>query len=265
MLVRRGRAHGRSMTTQAAPASLALRLHRRVQPWLQPLRPLISPWMDAFSRRRLAGAVNIADLRSCAEQRAHRMVFDYIDSGADDELSLRRNKAAFNELELHYHVLAGHRPPLDLSTTLLGDELGIPFFGAPAAGHRMFHEQGEVAVARAAMEQRTLFALSSFSTSSFEEVNAAHTGARAFQLYVLQDRGFVRGLLERAKAAGFRTLVLTADLTWFGNRERDRRNGFTVPPSYSAQQVPFSRQALDSSSIGWPVGALVVSASLRAA
>lgn len=220
-----------------AAASLPLRVHRGLEPWLSRLRPWVSSHLDIFSRRRLANAVNIADLRLCAERRAHRMVFDYIDSGADDEITLRRNKRALDEIELHYHVLAGVRPPLDLSTTLLGQRLSLPFFGAPAAGHRMFHEEGEVATARAAMEHGTMFALSTFATSTFEQVNGVHEGPRAFQLYVLRDREFVKGLLTRARAAGFRTLVLTADLTWFGKRERDLRNGFTVPPSYSLQQV----------------------------
>ena len=171
-----------AMPAPRAAASLPLRVHRGLEPWLSRLRPWVSAHLDIFSRRRLANAVNIADLRLCAERRAHRMVFDYIDSGADDEISLRRNKTALDEIELHYHVLAGVRPPLDLSTTLLGQRLSLPFFGAPAAGHRMFHEEGEVATARAAMEHGTMFALSTFATSTFEQVNQVHQGPRAFQV-----------------------------------------------------------------------------------
>ena len=171
-----------AMPAPRAAASLPLRVHRGLEPWLSRLRPWVSSHLDIFSRRRLANAVNIADLRLCAERRAHRMVFDYIDSGADDEISLRRNKTALDEIELHYHVLAGVRPPLDLSTTLLGQRLSLPFFGAPAAGHRMFHEEGEVATARAAMEHGTMFALSTFATSTFEQVNQVHQGPRAFQV-----------------------------------------------------------------------------------
>ena len=139
-----------------------------------------------------------------------------------------------------------------------GEKIGLPFFPAPTAGQRMFHNEGELATAAAAAGRRVPFCLSTFATRSFEEVAAAQRGALAegvagvaaerlppgpspppkvFQLYVLRDRGLVGGLLEGAAAAGFRHVVLTADLTWFGNRERDRRTGLTVPPTYSPRQV----------------------------
>jgi len=93
-------------------------------------------------QNRLSKAVNIADLRICAKKRSHKMVFDYLDSGSDDEITLRRAKDAYSELEMHYHCLAGLEPPLDLSTTIFGEYVSVPFFGCPTAGNRMFHTDG---------------------------------------------------------------------------------------------------------------------------
>merc|ERR1712238_151118 len=86
---------------------------------------------DAPSKRRLAKAINISDLRDCAKMRAHKMVFDYLDSGADDEISLRRGKDAYSELEMHYKILSGLKPPLDLRTKIFGKDVDLPFFWLP--------------------------------------------------------------------------------------------------------------------------------------
>ena len=212
-------------------------LHRALRPVLRPLRPIISPLVEALPQRRLAAAINIADLRECAQKRAHTMVFGYLDAGSDDGLALKRSREAFNSLELHYRVLVGSHPPLDLSTSIFGHASRQPFFAAPTAGNRMFHCEGEVATARVAEEYGVPYALSTFSTSTFEQIRAVHHGPKAFQLYVWRDRDFLKEMLSRARANGFETLVLTADMTWFGNREPDKRNGFTIPPSYSARQI----------------------------
>ena len=202
---------------------------------LSPLKPLVRV-LDVPSRRRLAAAVNVADLRECASARAHKMVFDYIDGGADDEIALNRSRSAYSELEMHYHVLSGHGS-IDLSTSLFGHELGLPFFCAPTAGQRMFHPDGETAAASVCADNSMLFCLSALGTTSLEEIAAIHTGPKVLQLYLWKDRGLVKDVLQRAKEAGFTGLALTADTSWFGNRERDPRNGFTVPPNYSPQQV----------------------------
>jgi len=192
---------------------------------------------NAPSKARLAKAVNIADLRLCAKQRAHKMVFDYLDAGADDEISLRRGKDAYSELEMHYHVLSGLQPPLDLSTKIFGHDVKLPFFACPTAGNRMFHTDGEAAAARAGERMGTLYGLSSLATTGIEEICKYHTGPKVFQLYVWKDRELVKEVLAKAKEGGFNALALTVDFTWYGNRERDIRNGFTIPPNYSVSQM----------------------------
>ena len=113
--------------------------------------------------------MNVADLRLAAEKRMHRMCFGYLDSGADDEVTLRRSKDAFLEKEIHYRVLPGTNPEtLDLSARVLGEDLGLPFFPCPCAGQRMFHNEGEVAVAAAASARRALYSLSTLSTARAE-------------------------------------------------------------------------------------------------
>ncbi len=183
-------------------------------------------------------AVNIADLRAIASRRAHKMIFDYLDGGAEDEITLRRNKDAFSEWEFHFGVLRGLKPPLDLSTTLFGGKVQIPFFTCPTAGNQMFHHQGELAVAEVANHYGALYSLSSLSTESIQEIARVHTDLpKVFQLYVWKDREIVRDVLQQAKEAGFQGLALTVDVSWMGNRERDPRNGFTVPPTYSLRQT----------------------------
>ena len=130
------------------------------------LSPLVRPVVNWNAERRLANAVNVSDIRDCAKQRAHKMVFDYLDSGADDEVTLRRNKDAFVDLEFHYKVLAGLKPPLDLSTRVLGNDVEVPFFPSPTAGSKMFHADGEIGVARAAKKVGAMYCLSTMGTTS---------------------------------------------------------------------------------------------------
>ena len=215
---------------------------------LSALSPLVRPIVNYNAERRLAAAVNVSDVRDCAKARAHKMVFDYLDAGADDEVTLRRNKDAFTELELHYKILAGLQPPLDMSTSILGNDISVPFFPSPTAGSKMFHMDGELGVARAAKRIGAMYCLSTMGTTSPKDVANAlkdlesdeqekkQTG-KLFQLYVWKDRSLVRDLLQQAKENGFTSLTLTVDLTWYGNRERDTRNGFTVPPSYTMTQM----------------------------
>lgn len=200
-----------------------------------PLNALLDrPFQAAVQR-----AVNIADLRKIASRRAHKMVFDYMDGGCDDEISLRRNHDAFTMLELHYGVLNGLQPPLDLSTTLFGKQVQLPFFTCPTAGNQMFHYEGERAVAEVANDYGALYSLSSLSTESIPTIAKAHSAdlPKVFQLYVWKDREIVRDVLHQAKEYGFNALALTVDVSWMGNRERDPRNGFTVPPTYTLRQT----------------------------
>ena len=106
----------------------------------------------------------------CAKKRSHKMVFDYLDSGADDEITMKRAKDAYSELELHYRCLKGLQPPLDLSTTIFGEEVNLPFFGCPTAGNRMFHIEGESAAAKASQIHGTMYALSSLATTGINDI-----------------------------------------------------------------------------------------------
>ena len=204
---------------------------------LKHLRPLLNPLLDAPSKYRLANAVNIADLRECAKQRSHRMVFDYMDGCAEDEIAFRWSRESYAQYEMHYNVLAGTKQPIDMRTTILGAKVDVPFFCCPCAGQGMFHHEGENATAAAASKHGALFCLSSLTTTSIEEVAAQHAGPKLFQLYLWKDRALVRDVVQRAKEAGYHSLALTADTAWFGNRERDPRNGFSVPPKYTPRQV----------------------------
>lgn len=165
------------------------------------------------------------------------MVFDYLDAGADDEISLRRGKDAYSQLEMHYKVLAGIKPPLDLSTKIFGQNVKLPFFGCPTAGNRMFHWEGETAAAKAAQQHGTLYGLSSLATTGITEIGSLHDGPKVFQLYVWKDRELVKEVLAKAKEGGFHALALTVDFTWYGNRERDIRNDFSIPPKYNIKQT----------------------------
>eukprot|EP00977_Amphora_coffeiformis_P007651 scaffold1690_cov182-Amphora_coffeaeformis.AAC.8 len=192
---------------------------------------------DAPYKAALKKAVNIADLRLIAKSRAHKMVFDYLDAGADDEISLRRGKDAYTELEMHYKILAGIKPPLDLSTKIFGQDVKLPFFGCPTAGNRMFHWEGEAAAAKAAEHHGTMYGLSSLATTGILEIGKLHNGPKVFQLYVWKDRELVKEVIDKAKEGGFNALALTVDFTWYGNRERDIRNDFSIPPKYTMKQT----------------------------
>ncbi|MEL6323886.1 MAG: alpha-hydroxy acid oxidase [Pseudomonadota bacterium] len=190
----------------------------------------------------LSRCLNIADLREAARRRAHRMVFDYIDGGADDEVTLAWNSDAFGRYAFHHRVLTGVAAP-DLSTTLLGQRIGVPFVLSPSAGNRLFHTDGERGPARAAAKYETVYALSTLSSVSIEEIGTLTSGPKWFQLYVWKDKALVKEMLDRAKAAGYEALVLTVDLAVAGNRERDPRNQFTVPPKIT---LPLLMEALRS-------------------
>lgn len=185
---------------------------------------------------KLDRCLNIDDLRVAARQRAHRMVFDYIDGGADDEVSLGRNTKAFDDYDLLFKVLAG-ADNVDMSTTLLGEKIDVPFFASPAAGHRLFHTHGERGVAKAADSAGTIFSLSTLSSVSIEEIAALTNGPKWFQLYVWKDRGLVKEMMGRAREAGYKALILTVDFPIAGNRERDPRNGFSIPPKVGVKQA----------------------------
>ena len=180
--------------------------------------------------RRLARSHSIADLRRLAKRRLPRAVFDYADGAAEDEVTARRNEAAFEDYELLPRVLRDVSS-VDLSTTVLGTPVSMPVMLAPTGMTRLFHHDGETAAARGAHRAGVVYTLSSLSTVSIEDLAAASDGPRWFQIYVWKDRGLVREFFDRCRAAGYDALMLTVDMPVLGQRERDLRNGMTIPPS----------------------------------
>jgi len=168
--------------------------------------------------------VNIADLRRLAQRRLPRAVFDYLDGGAEDEVTLRENTRAFEE----FHFRPRNAVALDgceLGVRVLGHDLALPMMLAPIGYSRLLHPGGEVAAARAAGEAGTGYILSTVSGHKLESVKAATTGPAWYQLYLLGGRTAAEGALERAHQAGFSALVITIDTAVAGMRARDHRNG----------------------------------------
>ena len=171
-----------------------------------------------------------------ARRRLPAPMFHYMDGGADDEVTLRRNTAAFEDYELLPSQLVDVSR-LDLSTTVLGQKIGMPLFFSPTAMSRLFHHEAEPAVARVADEFDTIYSLSSLGTYSIEEVAAVNSGPKLFQVYVFKDRGLTREFVQRSKESGYQALCLTIDVTVAGNRERDLVTGMTLPPKFSLSSM----------------------------
>jgi isopentenyl diphosphate isomerase/L-lactate dehydrogenase-like FMN-dependent dehydrogenase len=168
--------------------------------------------------------VNIADLRRVARRRLPRAVFDYIDGGADAELTLRENSRAFEQVTFRPRCAVA-TPSCDLTTTVLGTTLALPFLLAPVGSSRMFYRRGEEAAAREAGRAGTAYILSTLSGCRLEDVRAATTGTAWYQLYLAGGRDVATAGMARARAAGFSALVVTIDTPVAGLRERDVRNG----------------------------------------
>lgn len=196
----------------------------------------------ASARRRLSEGgraercVNIAELRALARRRIPRAVFDYVDGAAWDELTKARNEADLRALVVRPRVLAG-LTEVDLSTTVLGQRIEVPLLGAPTGSTGLVHHQGEVGVARAVHAAGSLYVLSSSGSRGIDELARLSPGPRWFQLYVWRDRGLAKRLVEVAQENGYRALVVTVDVQRSGGRERDKRNGFTVPPRVTARSI----------------------------
>jgi L-lactate dehydrogenase (cytochrome) len=181
---------------------------------------------------RLADCHNIADFRLLAKQRLPWPVFDYIDGAADDELTKARNTAAFDACDLLPEVLAGVGT-IDTSITILGRKSALPLILSPTALQRVFHWEGERAVARAAEKFGLWCGISSLATVSIEEIGALIASPKMFQLYVHKDQGLNHELIARCKAAKFDCITLTVDTIVSGKRERCARSGFTSPPKFT--------------------------------
>ena len=169
------------------------------------------------------------DFRKLAKKKLPSPIFHYIDGGSDDEVTLNRNTEAFNDCDLIPNVLA-NVANIDMSTTVLGEKIDFPLFPSATAMHRLYHHEGERASAKAVEKMGTIFGTSTMGTVSIEEIAKVNKGPKLFQLYIHRDRGLTNNLIERCKKAGFNSMCLTVDTVVAGNRERDRRTGFTTPP-----------------------------------
>ncbi len=180
--------------------------------------------------------LNVADYGRAANKVLQRDVFDYYEGGALDEVTLKENTASWQRVNLYYRVMAGVRA-MDVGTTVLRRPISMPVMVAPTAFHKLACPEGEVAAARAAARAHTAFCLSSLSTTAMEEVFTCASSPKWFQLYIYKDRGLTRELVARAEAAGAEAIVLTVDAPGWGNRERDARNGFRLPPGLTVANV----------------------------
>jgi L-lactate dehydrogenase (cytochrome)/glycolate oxidase len=188
-------------------------------------------------KRRLSRALTIYDLRDIAKRRTPQAPFDYTDGGADSESSLTRARKAYEKLEFQPRVLRNVKE-VDLSVKMLGKQMQMPLGIAPTGFTRMMQTEGEYAGATAARDAGIPYTLSTMGTRSIEDVaRVAPDGRNWFQLYMWKDRGRSMALVDRAKAAGFDTLVLTVDVPVAGARLRDVRNGMTIPPSLTSKTI----------------------------
>ena len=177
---------------------------------------------------RLSECHNFHDFRQLAQRRLPGPIFNYIDGAADDETTYRRNTASFERCDLVPNVLRGVKD-VDMSVTVMGQKLAMPFYCSPTALQRLFHHQGERAVAAAAAKYGTMFGVSSLGTVSIEELRQAHKTPQVYQFYFHKDRGLNKAMMSRAKEAGVEVMMLTVDSITGGNRERDLRTGFSIP------------------------------------
>lgn len=186
--------------------------------------------------RRLASALTIHDLRTIAKRRTPRAAFDYVDGAADGELSLSRARQAWEDIEFHPDILRDVST-VDPSTTVLGGPSAYPFAIGPIGFSRIGHTEGEVGGASAAARIGIPFTLSTLGNTAIERVAEINPGRNWFQLYVMREREISYALVERAAAAGFDTLMFTVDVPVGGNRLRDTRNGFSIPPQLTMKTI----------------------------
>ena len=182
------------------------------------------------------GCYNFEDFRKLAKKKLPSPIFNYIDGGADDEITLRRNTEAFDDCDLVPNILNNVGEP-DLSTTIFGKKIDMPIFLSPTAMQRLYHHDGDKASARAAEKFGTFYSMSSMANTTMEEISNVSSGPKLFQLYVHKDKSITDDLIERSKRSGFDAMCLTVDTLVAGNRERDHRTGFTTPPKLTLQSL----------------------------
>jgi L-lactate dehydrogenase (cytochrome) len=210
---------------------------RRFRKLLGPLGTFQFRWPSlSLRKRRLARSATVEDLRAIARRRLPRGVFDYIDGGAEDEVTMEENVAAYRRVTFSPRVLRDVSA-VDISSSLLGRELAFPLVLAPTGFTRIVEPEGELAVARAARRAGIPYTLSTLGTRSIEAVAAVGSDRLWFQVYTWRDRDLVADLVKRAAAAGYEALCLTVDTAVLGRRERDLRRGFTLPPKVGLSTI----------------------------
>ena len=177
-------------------------------------------------------AINIDDLRNLARKRLPKTIFEFIDGGSQDEITLRANCADFERYAYRTRTLTDITTR-DISTSILGKKSSAPLVLAPTGLAGLLSRRGELSASRAAARAGVPYCLSTMATTTIEDIAKASDMTRWFQLYVLRDRGLTKAFIDRAKATGCTALVLTVDTKMQGPRERDMRNGFTVPPKFT--------------------------------
>lgn len=185
---------------------------------------------------KLDKALNIEDLRKMARRKLPKPLFNYIDGGSDDESNVHGNIHAFDTAKLVPEYLVD-MTNIDLRTKVLGHEISTPLFLAPTGMSRLFHHDGETAVAKAAADAGTYYSLSTVGATTIEDVASASNGPKCFQIYVMKDRDLTREFIQRCKDAKFDSLMLTVDIPVAGNRERELRYGFTMPPKLNLKGI----------------------------
>ena len=184
----------------------------------------------------LKSCYNFEDFRKLAKKRFPAPIFHYIDGGADDETTLKRNTNSFDDCDLIPNILRSVGEP-DLSTTVFGRKIDMPIFLSPTAMQSLYHPDGDKASARAAEKFGTMYSMSTMASFSIEEIANISSGPKLFQLYIHKDKSFTDDLIDRCKRANFDGLCLTVDTLVAGNRERDHRTGFTTPPKFTLESI----------------------------
>lgn len=185
---------------------------------------------------KLSDCNNISDLRNMARRNLPSPIFNYMDGGADDELTLARNTDAFNDYELLPTQLSDISN-IELGTTILGQKIDWPVIIAPTGASRLFHHEAEAAVVGAAQKFGTLYSLSTLATTSIEDVAAMTDGPKMYQVYMFKDRGLTEDFVKRCKEQKYAALCLTVDTPVAGNRERDLVTGFSLPPKLKLRSM----------------------------
>ena len=184
----------------------------------------------------LQNCYNFDDFRKLAKKKLPSPIFHYIDGGADDEITLKRNTKSFDDCDLVPNILASVGKP-DLSTTIFGKKIDMPLFLSPCAMQRLYHHDGDKASARAADKFGTFYSMSTMANNTIEEISNISGGPKLFQLYVHKDQSITDDLIDRCRRSGFDGMCLTVDTLVAGNRERDHRTGFTTPPKLTLQSL----------------------------